>query len=116
MNKTMNKHFYTHLISLDLVNRELLSLTISEDERVELISIIHSSLHYTIINLVLSHLETKDKKTFLAQAAKNDHTKTWTFLKAKTEHMEEEIIKAVKNLEKEFLQDIEELRKEKSLK
>lgn len=104
------KHFYTHLVSLEIVNVELNRTGIKEAEKKHLISIIESNLHLTILDLVLSHLSKEDKVTFLKHTEAADHNKTWGFLKEKIVDVEQKIKSSTKTLIKEFLEDLKALK------
>lgn len=109
MTNTPN-YFYTSLIPVSTITIELSYLDMSETEKLELIAIIHSHLHYTILDLVLSNLNTEDKKIFLRHANNIDHQETWKFLNEKIEKAEEKITNAVKDVQNELLKDINDLK------
>lgn len=104
------KHFYSHLVPLDTISVEFNSLKLSEDEKTHLLTIVSSNIHYKVLDTVFSHLSTKDKETFLEHIEKDDHEKTWKFLKSKIENVEEKITSSSKELLKEFLGDIAKLK------
>jgi hypothetical protein len=100
------KHFYSHLNLLEPVIIELSNLDLSDEERSHLIMIVHTNLHYIIVDLVLSHLSTEDKKVFIKHLENENHETTWSFLKEKTGNIEEKIKDVAENLKKELLNDI----------
>lgn len=106
----MKKHFYHHIITLDSLIVELNSMRLSEAEKEHLASIAYSSLHYAVLDTILSELAEEDKKTFLDHVSSPHHEKTWKFVKQKIENVEEKIKKAAYSLEEELKQDIKELR------
>ena len=103
-------HFYSHLVSLDQFIVILDGLTLSDEERIHLVTIIQSNIHYTIVDLVLSHLSSDDKKIFLHIVQNNEHKKTWQFLQTKTNGLEEKILNIVEELKKELSANINELK------
>jgi len=105
------EHFYSHIIPLETISVEFNSLSLSEDEKTHLMTIVSSNIHYKVLDTVFSHLTTKDKETFLEHMEKDDHDKTWVFLKSKIENVEEKIISSANELLKEFVSDITKLKK-----
>ena len=100
------KHFYSHLNLLEPVVMEINTLDISPDEKSHLTMIIHTNLHYIIVDLVLSHLSTENKKAFIKHLEDEDHETTWSFLKGKAENIEEKIKEVTEGFKKELLEDI----------
>lgn len=106
-------HFYMYLVPLDSLVTELEQLDMSDEERTELLTIIHSHLHYTVIDIVLTHLSNEDKKHFLEYAEQDNHEKTWSFLKEKMNDAEEKIKEAAEGVKNELLEDIKELKEKR---
>lgn len=104
------KHFYSHLIPLEIIIIELDKLKLSKDEKTHLLTIVSSNIHFTILDVVLSHLTTTDKKTFLEHVEQDNHEKTWGFLNTKTQNLEEKIKKSAQELLDEFVKDISEVK------
>ena len=104
------KHFYTHIIDTSILSLELGEMDMTSEERLHLLSLVESSIHQTILDLVLSELSEEDKKQFLMHVASSDHDKIWKFLKEKTKNIEEKIKKAAEDLKKELHKDIKEAR------
>lgn len=107
------KQFYDHLISVETIHIELNALGLKSEEKEHLLRIIRSSLHVSILDVVLSNLSTHEKETFLEHVEKDDHDKTWKFLKDKIENIEEKIKESSESLFKEFISDIASLKKRK---
>ena len=107
----MKKQFYHELIDLDEVLRELNSLTMSAGEKEHLVTIIHSSVHTVILDIILSEVPKEDKHLFLEHVYTSTHRDIWKFLKKRTVNIEDKIQKAVKGLKKEFLEDIKEIKR-----
>ncbi len=106
----MIKHFYSYLIEHDTLIIELDNLELSKKEKEHLISIAESSIHYVVIDTVLTELPQKEKKTFLDNLKSADHEKIWKHLFKKTDDIEEKIIKAVNNLKKQLKEDMDGLK------
>ncbi|RJQ36062.1 hypothetical protein C4559_05670 [Candidatus Microgenomates bacterium] len=104
------KHFYSHLIETSSISLELGEMDLSKEERVHLTSLVETNVHYVILDVVLSHLEEEDKKTFLKHLAQNEHEKVWDLLKDKIENIEEKIKKAANDLKEELYKDIKEIK------
>jgi len=111
MNK--KKHFYGHLVSLDSLFIALQNIEMSDEERKQLAAIIESHVHYTILDVVLSHLATEDKKIFLQHVQENNHDKIWGLLNDKTQDLEKKIIQSAEEVTMEFLKDIEKAKEKK---
>ncbi|MDP2638235.1 MAG: hypothetical protein Q8P26_04205 [Candidatus Levybacteria bacterium] len=109
------KYFYTHIIDISTLSLELETMDLSPKEKNHLLSLIDSNLHHEVLDLVLSELESKDKKTFLMHLASEDHGKVWRLLKEKVDSIEEKIKKTAEDLKEELHKDIKEV-KEKNQK
>lgn len=105
------KHFYSHLVSLETLNIEFDTMNLSKEEKEHLLTIASSNIHFKVLDTVFSHLTTADKELLLEHMEKEDHEKTWQFLKSKIENVEEKIISSSEELMKEFLHDIQKLKK-----
>lgn len=105
------KYFYTYLIEIESILVELDKLDLAEEERAYLASLVDSSLHHTILDVVLSQLDEDDKRAFLNHLEKEDHDKIWSLLNEKVEKIEEKIKMAANDLTKQLHKDIKELKK-----
>lgn len=104
----MIKHFYSYLIEQETIEIELENLDLSKEEKKHLVSIAESSIHYTVIDTILSELPEKEKKKFLENIKSKNHEKIWKHLFEKTEGIEAKIIKAANGLLKDLLKDVSE--------
>lgn len=102
----MIKHFYSFLVENETVKLELDSLDISKEEKEHLVSLVESTVHFTVIDTVLSELPEKDKKIFLQNLRSKNHDNIWKHLHKKTEQIEKKIIKAVGELTKDLRRDL----------
>lgn len=107
----MKKHFYSHLVNLESLTIEFDKMDLSNEEKSHLISLAHSSLHYAVLDVVLSMLSESDKKLFLEHLDFDDQNKTWKMLKDKIENIEEKIKITAEDLKKQLHKDIEEVKK-----
>ncbi len=109
----MKKHFYSHIVEIETIYTILDVMDLEDHERKELIVIIDSTIHHTIVDTVLSELSEKDKKIFLSHMSEEKHDKLWNHLKSNVDKIEHKINKAVNSLMSELHLDIEEVRKKK---
>ena len=107
------KYFYTHIIDTSTLSLELGDMDLTSKERLHLISLIDSNIHHEILDLILSELNSEDKKTFLTHLASEDHIKVWKFINEKVENIEEKIKKTAEDLKNELHKDIKEVRVKK---
>lgn len=105
------KQFYSHLVEIESVVVELDKLELSFGQKVHLSSLVDSSLHHTILDLVLSELSPQDKKVFINYLRENNHDKTWQFLNDKVEGAEEKIKKVIQDLKTELHHDLKEVKR-----
>lgn len=107
------KQFYGHLIEIESILIELDKLDLTKEQKLHLTSLVDSSLHHTVLDVILSELPTVDKKIFLTHLKENDHGKIWQFLNQKAIGVEEKIKKAVDDLKMELHKDLNESQKQK---
>lgn len=105
------KFFYSHLVSFERVSVEIDSLDVTREEKEHLLSIAASNTHFVVLDTILSHLKTDDKERFLEHIEKDDHSKTWQFLKEKVGDIEEKIVAASEKLLQELHLDISKVKK-----
>ncbi|MBI2034498.1 MAG: hypothetical protein HYT11_02075 [Candidatus Levybacteria bacterium] len=109
----MVKHFYSHLVETDSLTVMLSDLSLSDTEKKNLLSLIESNMHHTILDLVLSELSEADKKIFLAHVAEEKHDETWKLLNKKVSDIEDKIRQIADNLTKKMHEDISQIRNPK---
>ncbi|MBI2074370.1 MAG: hypothetical protein HYT83_00860 [Candidatus Levybacteria bacterium] len=107
------KHFYSHLVETSVISLELGDMNLSQDERVELVSLAESQLHHVITDTILSELSEEDKLVFLQHLHSDQHDKIWELLNEKIENIEEKIKKSAEELKKELHKDIREAKEKK---
>lgn len=101
------------MIDISALSLELGGMGLTSEERMRLISLVTSNIHHEILDLILSELNSSDKKIFLHHLASEDHDKVWKFLKSKFDNIEEKIKKTVEDVKKELHKDIEETKLKK---
>lgn len=110
----MKKHFYSHIIEIESIYSILDVMDLEDHEKKELIIIIDSTIHHTVIDTVLSELSEKDKKIFLSHMSKDRHEDLWTHLRNNIDKVEHKINHAVNNLMNELHLDVEEAKNKKN--
>ena len=104
----MVKHFYSFVVETETLFIEIDSLEISDNEKSHLKSLAESHIHHTVLDTILSELESSDKKEFLSNLNSKDHSRTWKFLHDKIHDVEEKIKKAASGVKSDLLKDIKE--------
>lgn len=107
-NKTMKKHFYSHIVETDTVLYELHRMEFSEEEKSHLISLVDTSLHHAVLDAILTELSEDDKRIFLTHVAHDEHGKIWNLLNEKVNGVEDKIQKAAEDLKKALYKDIKD--------
>lgn len=107
----MKKHFYSHLVETSELSLSLGDLELTQEERVELITLMESSLHHVVLDTILSELSEKDKKQFLLHIHNNDHAKIWKHLRETVDDIEDKIQDAAAKLKKDLQRDIHDVKR-----
>jgi hypothetical protein len=105
------KHFYSHLITLDSLHMELSTLQLDPKEKEELVSIAEVNVHHVVLDSVLSELSEPEKKQFLLHLTKEKHEDIWKLLKEKNINIEEKIKNIVENMLESLNNDIKNVLK-----
>lgn len=105
------KKFYEHLIEIESITLELERLDLDEQQKMHLASLVDSSLHYAILDAILSELSNQDKRVFLKHLSEDDHDKIWKFLNEKVDNIEEKIKKVAEDLKRELNEDLKKAKK-----
>jgi hypothetical protein len=106
----MKKQFYSHIINIESLVAHLETLTLSDAEKAELLSIIDSHIHHTILDLILSELSEEEKKVFLMHMTDEQHDKVWELINNKVDNIEDKIKNAVDDVKTELQKDIDEVK------
>jgi Mg/Co/Ni transporter MgtE len=102
------KMFYSHLVETTFISLDIGDMELTKEERLHLLSLVDSNVHNSVLDTVLSNLESEDKKIFLSNLHLNDHKKIWQHLREKIDDVEEKIIEKIEDLKKELQKDIDE--------
>ena len=100
------KTFYEHLVEIDFLHTELNSLDLKPEEKKELLTHVHSSIHYTVLGVVLSELPEKDKEIFIEHLKHERHSELWQHLLENTQGIEEKIRDSARAIAHEFISEI----------
>lgn len=100
------KFFYSHLFEIESIIVELDKMALTREQKLHLSSLIDSSLHHTVLDVILSQLSTQDKKIFLNHLKENNHSRIWQFLNQRVENIEEKIKKAADDLKFQLHKDL----------
>lgn len=104
----MKNKFYSHILTINPVHDKLSELDIQEAEKEELIEILHSHIHVTVIDIILSELDEGKKKEFLhLVGVKEDNEGAWDFVLAHIEEGEDKVRKAIDQIVSDFIADLE---------
>lgn len=104
--------FYSHLIEIESIIDELNNMELFEDQKHHLATLIDSTFHYTILDLILSNLSDGDKRQFLHQLRVNpEDEKLMKFLNKKIEGIERRVQEAAAALKEELYQDLKEAKR-----
>lgn len=106
------KLFYSHLIEIESVLEELDKLDLLHVQKTHLTSLIDSSLHHTILDAILSHLNDQEKRVFMQHLTEGSHDKIWKFLNGKIDNVESKIKKAAQDLKVQLHEDVRKAKKE----
>ncbi|MGE5041857.1 MAG: hypothetical protein ACM3IJ_03055 [Candidatus Levyibacteriota bacterium] len=99
---------------MDIVENELDSLGLSQKEKEDLMHHVNSSVHYTVLDVILTELPEEHKKVFVHNTRENDHKEIWEHVLQNTVGIEEKIKKKTKELLEEFAQEIRKVKRLKS--
>lgn len=105
-------YFYSHLVEIESITLKLDELNLSDSQKKHLASLIDSTIHHTILDIIFSKLSEKDKE-LLVEKIKNDpeDKEIMKILNEKVENIETEIKEAVSKLKKQLHEDIEGAKK-----
>lgn len=105
------KYFFSHLIEIESISQSLDEIDLSNEEKLYLAKLIDSSLHHTILDVILSELSDQDKRIFVQHLNTNNHDKIWQFLNEKVDDVEVKIKKAADELKHQLNKDLQEAKK-----
>lgn len=106
----MIKHFYSHIIETESITLEMEGLNLSDEEKNHLTELMESSIHYKVMDTVLSELSDDDKKAVLSHMHAKKHEDVWKLLYKKIDNIEDKIKKAAGSVKRELIRDIKEVK------
>ncbi len=109
----MTKYFYSHLVDLDSLLKELDSLDLSKGQKKELEKIAHDNVHSAVTDAILSELSETDKRKFLTLLTAGADEKIWEHLNDKIDKIEDKIEAAARQIKTELAKDIRQIKKAK---
>jgi hypothetical protein len=102
-------YFYAHLIEIETIIVHLNEMDLADHHKEHLAALIDSSIHHTVLDVILSRLSVEDRELFLEKLYKNpEDQQLMEFLEIRSKSIEEDIKYAVNELKKELHQDIQE--------
>lgn len=104
----MSDHFYNQIVQVDSLYIAIEQMDIEKHQKQELVELVDSQLHHTILDLVLSYLSEEDKHEFLLHHARGDHDALWEHLNNRVERVEDKIVVVAAELAKKLHDDIHE--------
>lgn len=104
------RYFFSHLIEIESITRELDKLDLRREQKMHLVALVDSSLYHAILDAILSELSSEDKKIFLAHLKAENNDKIWKLINNKIDKIEDKIKKAAKDLTEELQKDLKEAR------
>ncbi len=103
----MAKVFYDHLISLNDILAELDQYNLSHDEKVDIVRTVDTTIHYHVVDAILTHLPKEKHQQFLKSFHRAPHDKKHLlYLKKHKQTIEEEMLRAIKKAKTEILSDL----------
>lgn len=102
------KYFYTHLVQIEEIVTGLEELGLTGEQKKHLASLVDSSIHGAVLNLVLDSLNDQDKKVFIDYLKKDNHDKTWEFLNQRMGSIEEKIRLEINRIKEKLHKDMKE--------
>lgn len=107
------KYFFSHIIEVESIIIELDKMDLNQEQKKHLTELIDSSLHHTVLDVVLSELQISDKRVFINHLKEGDHSKIWQFLNGKVDNIEDKIKKAADDLKLQLHKDLKEASRRK---
>jgi len=102
----MKKHFFSHLIEIEMLESEIENYDLAEHQKQELKSLIHENIYHNVLDVILSELSDQDKKVFLEHLVSDDHERVWGFVNKKVLFIEDKILKATNDIKQEIHKDV----------
>jgi hypothetical protein len=105
-------YFYSHIIEIETIISGLNDMDLDDTQRGHLAKLVDSTIHHTVLDMILSKLSTEEKRVFLNQLQKDPKDKALLeFVKQRSDSIEDEIKGLVEELKKELQEDINEAKR-----
>lgn len=105
-------YFYSHLVEIESITLALSEMNLSDSQKKHLASLIDSTIHHEVLDIIFSKLSEQDKEMLVNKIKENPEDKEiMEILNDKVGNIEEEIKEAVIKLKKELHEDIKEAKK-----
>lgn len=99
--------FYSHLVEIDTIISKLDELDMTDEQRKHLASLVDSTVHQEILDIIFSKLSDEDKILFIEHFQKDpENLEIMKFLNEKASDIEDEIKEVVGRIKKELHEDI----------
>lgn len=103
------QYFYSHLIEIESIIVKMDELDLSDDQKKHLAYLLDSTIHQTVLDLILSKLPEEDRIVLMEKMKENSQDKKiLEFLSEKVENIEDEIRGVVEKLKEELYEDIKQ--------
>ncbi len=105
----MKNKFYSHIVKIEPVHERFEQFEIEENLKEELLNILHSHIHLTVIDIVLNELDNDKKKEFLHLiGVSEDNSGAWDFVITNIEKGEEKVNEAIDKIVNDFVKDLDD--------
>ncbi len=105
-------YFYSHLVEIESITLALDEIDLSASQKKHLASLIDSTIHHEVLDIIFSKLSEQDKEMLMNKIKENPEDKEiMKILNKKVENIEDEIKEAVSKLKEELHEDIKEAKK-----
>ena len=108
----MKKHFFSHLVEIDVLESEIDNFELPSEEKDELKHLVHENIYHSVLDAILSEMNEEDKKVFLSHLVDDDHEKIWGFVNKKVLFIEDKIKKAAEDIKEEIHKDVKSTKKD----
>lgn len=102
----MNKHFFSHLVEVQILESEIDSFELPDAEKDELKHLVHENIYHSVLDAILSEMTEEDKKVFLSHLVSDDQNQIWGFVNKKVLFIEDKIKKAADEITTEIHKDV----------
>lgn len=105
------KYFYSHIIDIESILVDLNEIGLTDEQKIHLTSLVDSTIHQIVLDIILSKLSEKDRILFVNKLkADPESRELWQFISLRIENIDIEIKKAVKDLKGQLHEDIKEVK------